>query len=220
MSKKILVTDFDGTMTTRDFFLVALSRLPSDILKYWRRHEAGEISHFEALAGIYAGLRVAEGEFSTMLGEMAFEPGVSEAVRLLQQGGWGVTVASAGCSCYIEKLLAEHGLSLTVHANPGRFSPECGLVMELPRKSPYFSPGIGIDKPALVRALLDQGADVAYAGDGRLDLEPVLLLPAERRFARGWLAGKLEKQGEHFIRFNQWGEIAARLLNGSASCLP
>jgi HAD superfamily phosphoserine phosphatase-like hydrolase len=220
MKKKILVTDFDGTMTTRDFFLVALSRLPAGILKYWRRHEAGELSHFEALANIYAELRVDEGEFSAMLAEMAFEPGVSEAVRLLQQGGWGVTVASAGCSFYIKKLLAEHGLSLTVHANPGLFSPECGLVMELPRKSPYFSPGIGIDKLALVRALLGQGADVAYAGDGRLDMEPLLLLPTERRFARGWLAGKLEKQGKPFIQFNHWEEIAARLLNGSASCLP
>jgi HAD superfamily phosphoserine phosphatase-like hydrolase len=220
MNSRILVTDFDGTMTTRDFFLVALSRLPSDILKYWRRYEAGEISHFEALAGIYAGLRVDEGAFSTILSEMGLESETAEAVRQLQQKGWKVVVASAGCSFYIEKLLAEHGLSLTVHANPGFLSPDSGLVMELPKESPYFSPAIGIDKPALVNALLGQGVDVAYAGDGRLDLEPLLLLPAERRFARGWLAANLEKQGEPFIRFNQWGEIAARLLNGSASCLP
>lgn len=218
MNKKILVTDFDGTMTTQDFFRVALARLPDSAADHWQRYEAGEISHFAALARIFAGLRVDEGEFIAMLAEMGFEPGVTKAVRQLQQGGWEVAVASAGCSCYIERLLAEHGLCLTVNANPGLFSPNSGLVMELPRKSPYFSATTGINKGAIVCDLLSQGADVAYAGDGRPDLEPLLLLPAKRRFARGWLAEELSRLREPFMQFNSWQEIAARLLSGGDPC--
>ncbi len=218
MKERMLVTDFDGTMTSRDFFLVALSRLPAGALEHWRRYERGEITHFAALAAIFAGLRVDDAEYGAMLAEMGFEPGIVEAVGELQRGGWGVTVASAGCGCYIQRLLEEHGLSFLVHANPGSFSPERGVVMTLPVASPYFSPGTGIDKGAIVRDLLARGADVAYAGDGRPDLEPLLLLPPGRRFARGWLAGKLTRLGEPFTPFTRWREIAPALLLGGGPC--
>lgn len=214
MKEKILISDFDGTMTGRDFFLVALSRLPAGARDHWRRYEAGEITHFAALAAIFAELRVSKGEYATMLGETAFEEGVAPGVEALRRAGWRVKVASVGCGCYIERILKEHGLYLTVFANPGYFSPENGVLMALPTASPYFSPAIGIDKGAIVRDFLARGADVAYAGDGRLDLEPLLLLPAGRRFARGWLARELTRLGEPFIRFERWAEIPVSLLHG------
>lgn len=214
MTDRMLVTDFDGTMTGRDFYQTAIARLPASVARYWHRYESGELTHFAALAAIFAELRVSEAEFTLMLKEMEFEQGVAPAVGDLQRAGWGVTVASAGCGLYIGQLLAGQGLDLTVHANPGRFSPEEGLVMELPRYSPYFSPSTGIDKGAIVRGLLLLGMDVAYAGDGRPDLEPLLLLPPDRRFARGWLAMELEARKESFTRFERWQDIAAELLKG------
>jgi 2,3-diketo-5-methylthio-1-phosphopentane phosphatase len=217
MKEKILISDFDGTMTERDFFLVALSRLPAEARDHWQRYRAGEITHFAALAAIYAELRVSTAEYGAMLEETAFEAGVAEGVEALRQAGWRVKVASVGCGCYIERLLKEHGLYLTVFANPGYFSPEKGVLMALPTASPYFSPATGIDKGAIVRDFLSRGSDVAYAGDGPTDLEPLLLLPANRRFARGWLAEELTRLGEPFTRFSRWDEIPANLLQGGAA---
>lgn len=213
MKEKILISDFDGTMTEHDFCQVALSRLPASARDHWRRYRAGGMTHFAALAAIYAELRVSPEEYGAMLGETLFEAGVAPGVEALRQAGWRVKVASVGCGCYIERLLKEHGLYLTVFANPGYFSPEKGVLMALPTASPYFSPDAGIDKGAIVRDFLSRGADVAYAGDGRLDLEPVLLLQANRRFARGWLAQELTRLGEPFIRFSRWEEIPASLLH-------
>jgi hypothetical protein len=46
---KILVSDFDGTMTELDFFRVALSHLPPGAAAPWERYEQGHTSHFAAL---------------------------------------------------------------------------------------------------------------------------------------------------------------------------
>ena len=69
-----------------------------------------------------------------------------------------------------------------------------------------------MDKLAIMRQALTESATVAFAGDGPPDLPPALLVPSERRFARGYLADALEKQGQGFSRFERWSEIADVLL--------
>ena len=46
----VLVTDFDGTMTRRDFYRVSLARLaPPGTHDYWEDYLAGRLTHFKAL---------------------------------------------------------------------------------------------------------------------------------------------------------------------------
>ena len=50
---RILVSDFDGTMTKYDFFDLARRELPSAAdHDFWQDYVAGKITHFEALAGL------------------------------------------------------------------------------------------------------------------------------------------------------------------------
>jgi 2-hydroxy-3-keto-5-methylthiopentenyl-1-phosphate phosphatase len=69
----------------------------------------------------------------------------------------------------------------------------------------------GISKRAVVEDQLSRGATVAFAGDGRPDAAPALLVPPERRFARGWLARHLEQRGQRYNPFEIWSE-GARML--------
>jgi 2-hydroxy-3-keto-5-methylthiopentenyl-1-phosphate phosphatase len=213
---RILVSDFDGTMTERDFFRVALSHLPAGAAAPWLRYERGEARHFEALAEIFSGLRIDETEFDALLTEMRVESGLAGAIELLRKAGWSLTIASAGCVFYIERILHRLGIKAVIHANPGDFIPGRGLFMELSRQSPFFAAEAGIDKAAIVRHYLDQGIDTAFGGDGRPDLAPVLLLPPARRFARGWLAEELERRREPFVRFTRWRDIALSLCGGDS----
>src|SRR6185369_9656621 len=215
MNGKILISDFDGTMTAQDFYTVALKRLPAEAADYWPLYERGKLSHFSALATIFALLTVDETGYSAMLAEMGLEEGIENSVTELASAGWGVEIASAGCSCYIERLLGSRGLSIPLHANPGIFSPGKGVAMRLPEGEEYFSPETGVDKKMIVGKLQDGGVDVAYAGDGRPDLAPVLLLPPNRRFARGWLANELTRPKEPFTRYTSWSEVATTLTGGS-----
>lgn len=216
INNKVLVSDFDGTMTGVDFFRVALSRLPPRAVAPWERYERGLTSHFDALAEIFSRLSVDELGFDAMLSEMQVESGLPGAFDQLQQAGWMLVIASAGCAYYIERILRRIGFQAIVHANPGEFINGQGLFMKPPRQSPFFTAETGIDKSTVVRHYLQQGLDVAFAGDGRPDLAPALMVPPECRFARGWLANELEKRREPFVRFDRWSDIAGCLCRVDA----
>jgi 2,3-diketo-5-methylthio-1-phosphopentane phosphatase len=200
----ILVSDFDGTITRFDFYDLVSREFPEIAGNYWKQYEAGEISHFEALRSIFAGIRAPEGKILEIVKAMQIEPGLAEAVALLETHGWSITVASAGCSWYIECLLLDANVSLDVKANPGSYSLSNGLEMRLPEKSPFFSEHLGVNKVAVVREALRRSSKVAFAGDGRPDLAPALLVRPEMRFAKRWLAKKLVEIGEDFQPFESW----------------
>jgi len=209
--KGILVSDFDGTITAFDFYDLVSRAFPEIAGNYWHQYEAGEISHFEALRLIFAGIRAPEARILEIVRAMRIEPRLAEAVGLLESHGWDVIVASAGCNWYIQRLLSDANVSLDVRANPGNYSPSMGLEMRLPERSSVFSAHLGINKVAVVREALRRCSNVAFAGDGRPDLAPALLVRPEMRFARKWLAKKLVEIGEDFQPFESWSEIAGAL---------
>ncbi len=212
----LLVTDFDGTITRHDFFnLVVAEFAPAHLERYWDDYEAGRLTHFEALAGIFASIRGSEEQMRQLIRRAEPDPQLAEWVERLRQAGWQVVVASAGCAWYIEQILAQAGVTVPVHANPGTFHPQHGLRMTLPTDSPVFSPTLGIDKAALVRRGLSQGRQVAFAGDGYPDVNAARLVPAQRRFARHDLARALQQERLPFRRFERWSEVAQALCQVS-----
>lgn len=219
MNARILVSDFDGTMTANDFYkLVAARLLPSDALAPWSEYRAGNITHFEALRRIFAQIRASTATVTALVDEMAPDPLLAQDVRRLKENGWEVVVASAGCAWYIDKVLRQAGLTvgpgrdLMVHANPGVYSPEKGLCMRPPENSSFFSPDTGVDKAAIVRFHQRRGAVVAFAGDGFADVEAALEAAPDLRFARADLASALAEAGAAHHPFSRWADVAEALL--------
>lgn len=213
-TRKVLVSDFDGTMTRRDFYqLVAERLIPPGTPDYWDEYRAGRLTHFDALNAYFGAAIPGEAALREIARDMGLDPDLRENVRRLRESGWEIVVASAGCGWYIGRLLREAGVELDVHASPGRVV-DGRLVMELPESSPVFSRMTGIDKSAVVRLAQTTHEVVAFAGDGPPDLEPALLVRPELRFATGYLAGELERLGEGFHRFEEWSEVARRLVEG------
>lgn len=200
-------------MTQHDFFELVRTKWPSPPESDpWNRYVAGELTHFEALAEIFANIRTEEAVLIELIESMELDPRLSEAVEELREKGWHIEVASAGCAWYIDRLLGGAGVSLKVHASPGTFDPEHGLRMTLPLESKFLSRSTGIDKLAVVKNAMATSDVVAFAGDGRPDLQPALLVKPELRFARGWLAETLMQRGETFRPFERWSEIADELV--------
>lgn len=211
--QRILVSDFDGTMTKFDFFDLARRDLPSNAdHDFWQDYVDGRITHFEALQGIFGSIRADWAGIERVLAGMQLDPTLKDSVARLRAAGWEIVVASAGCGWYIERLLGQAGVKLDVHANPGAFAPETGLRLALPTDSPYFKRETGIDKPAIVRAALARDPDAVFAGDGRPDLAPASLVKPGNRFATGWLAHHFRNVGEEYRPFETWSQIAAALL--------
>jgi 2-hydroxy-3-keto-5-methylthiopentenyl-1-phosphate phosphatase len=208
----ILISDFDGTVTRYDFFDRVRQRWPFPPQDDpWEKFVAGEITHFQALAEIFGSIRTTEADLLKLADSMELDASFAKSARALQESGWEIVIASAGCRWYIDYLLKKAGVSVSVYANPGVFDPERGLLMSLPERTPFFSPTKGVNKAAIVQDALKRSDLVAFAGDGRPDLRPAILVRPELRFARGWLAEALSERGEIFHPFECWSEIADRL---------
>ena len=211
--QKILVTDFDGTITLHDFYDLVRAQWPvcADD-DPWEQYVAGKLTHFEALAAIFSRIRTDEKTLFDLVSRMQIDPELAKSVEQLRRDGWEIIVASAGCEWYIQHLLRAARTSLLVHANPGRFSPQRGLEISLPVESRFFCQQNGIDKLAVVTDAMQRSRCAAFAGDGRPDLASALAVRPELRFARGWLAVELKRRGESFHPFHRWSEIAGVLL--------
>lgn len=209
----VLVSDFDGTMTRHDFYQLVRARWWNDAEPDpWKDYLAGRLTHFDALNRFFARIRTDERGLEEFIQGMELDPTLPEALARLHQRGWRVVIASAGCSWYIERLLARVRVPFELHANPGRFSPERGLEMIWPTDSPFFSPKTGIDKPGVVRHALAGRGVVAFAGDGPPDVPAAKLVPSDLCFARGTLAESLTREGESFQPLTNWAALADALL--------
>ncbi len=217
MPRNALITDFDGTITLRDFYELAVAHcLGPDIPDYWSGYATGAISHFDAIAGIFSHIRCPESAVRALVPQMDADPQLGTAVRQLEAAGWDVIIVSNGSLWYIEQILAVAGLShLAVHANPGLFVEGGGLVLERPLDSPFHSPTHGIDKCAVYREAVARYGRVAFAGNGSPDEAAALLAPPELRFARGWLARRLRSRGLPFRAFERWSEIVPMLCGAT-----
>lgn len=210
---KTLISDFDGTITERDFYSLLRERyIPSDAPDFFAEWRAGRMTHFEAMAAYFAYAPGGVDEIDRLLEACEPDPELGEAFARLERAGWEVLVVSAGCAWYIERVLRRAGVTARVYSNSGRLVEGRGLVMErLPRESAFFSEDVGVDKSAVVRDALARSSQVAFAGDGPPDIAPAMLVRADMRFARGHLAEALRKRGEGFQSYGRWSEIAAWL---------
>jgi len=213
----ILVSDFDGTMTRHDFYLLAIEHLiPRDCPDYWLEYRQGRMTHFEALPAYFRTITASEAGVLAVVDQMELDPRLPRALADLQSAGWTVVVTSAGCDWYIKYLLAQAGVSLEVFANPGEFIAGQGLRMSLPSDARFRSPTIGVDKAGVVAHWLDQGCRVAFAGDGFPDADAARRVDDPLRFAKADLAEQLQQEQLSFHRFSVWSEIADHLLDASS----
>ena len=210
---KIFVSDYDGTITDRDFYsLLAEHYVPADTPDYFAQYRKGRISHFEAMVAYFAFAPTEEQRLEELLSASQVDPDLGASAALLRHAGWELWVVSAGSSWYVERVLSRAGVPAIVYSNPGRLENGRGLVLEkLDASSPYHSASVGVDKSAVVRHALHVADTVAFAGDGPIDLQPALLVRPGLRFARRVLAEELRARGEAFQPFSRWSEIAREL---------
>ena len=201
------VSDFDGTITDTDVYTLISERyMPKDHPDYFADYRVGRITHFEAMQAFYHYAPSARKALDRLLRDTRPDPLLADCVRRLEDNGWDLIIVSAGSSWYIERILERAGVFATIHSNPGQIEEGRGLVLRLPKESPFFSPQVGIDKAGVVRDAVNRYKKVAFAGDGPPDIEPALLVDPSLRFARRFLAQALERRGEAYQPYRIWSE--------------
>ena len=114
----VLITDFDGTVTERDFYLLILERyMDPGAMRIWEDYRAGKLTHFEAMQSFFSHAPADEAELEKLLRDTEPDPAFGSAARRLQDQGWDLIIVSAGSSWYIERILQTTGVKATVYSS-------------------------------------------------------------------------------------------------------
>ncbi len=212
MTALAIVLDFDGTVTEHDVGDAVVKRfgLPGwDALEDGfirgevtiRRLWVQEISHLP-------GDRAAEmAAFSLEVAEV--RPGLRELVDYCQRNGIPVEIASNGIEFYISRILHSNGLGDLPYVCMGaKFGPGTRSSLVVPEDIVQCARN-GLCKCARVWRMQKQGRRVVFAGDGASDAcvayQPDVLM------ARSSLAKMAERDGRHFVPFEDFHDVLAEV---------
>ena len=197
-SRWALVSDFDGTVSEDDFFwYIADHFLTPQDLEPWEMYMRGEISHLEAMRGVFSKLHVREEELQRFIDTIYTDKHLEETAAYCRKEGIPFYIASAGSDYYINRLIGKIIKKYDIHlvTNHGIYSSEKGLELFPPEQSPFYDKNVGISKAGVVRFLKKEGYKVVFAGDGPPDV--LAAEEADVVFAKKYL---LEKCLENKIK--------------------
>jgi len=193
----VLVTDFDGTITKKDFFYHVIDELLEEKdLAPWNDYQTGKITHFEGLNRIFQKIHLEKEELHELILELPVEECFVNTVNYCKENNISIYIVSAGADYYIKFILDYLGVQDNIHiiSNTSAYSQKTGLEMfKLEEDSPFYSYNYGVDKGNVVKYLKNQGKHVVFAGDGTPDLAAAR--HADVVFARGILMELCRKNG-------------------------
>lgn len=206
MKDLLFISDFDGTLTHKDFYKIIIEKhLPiqgKELEGQWRR---GEMPVFEFLQMVFAAMNRSEAEIYEDILEIPIDRDAVELIRRVKAAGGDFIVLSAGTGYYIERLLKYLGLGdVTVIANPG-FYQDRGIQMRADQISPYYSEVYGINKGLVVTAFKKDYRRVYFAGDSEPDTQAAM--NADVVFAKPGLARILQEKGQTYIPFTEMRQV-------------
>lgn len=210
MKPCIFFSDFDGTMSKKDFYLrYAEGHLSTLDAKLVAEYRAGTLTSYDYLNEMLRNIGASEEEIRSHIDDLEMEEYIAETVSLVKERGGDFTVISAGSTLYIRPVLDRVGLKeVPLFANEGEFI-EGGMQMQFPKDDRFFCSFYGIKKAAVVESLKANYHKTIYAGDGSSDLEAAKL--CDIRFAKRSLAKRLDKENVSYHPFESYHDIFLKL---------
>jgi 2,3-diketo-5-methylthio-1-phosphopentane phosphatase len=210
MKKLLFLSDFDGTMSSAEFYEYFITgpygTLYEDLIT---KAQNNEITSFEFMQNLFANIHITQEQFDEYVARFPLHDDLKPTVEWVVSRGGDFSVISAGSSYYIVPILQKEGLqNIAVYANHGEFRNK-NLHILPPAKEEFRCSYYGISKKAVAQSLMQDYELVVYAGDGTSDREAAK--QADIRFARGALAQALEKENIHFYPFSNFGDILQQL---------
>lgn len=209
LDKLVFVSDFDGTISKKDFFRYVVEKIisPED-MKPWQDYKAGKISHVEALNGIFTKIRLPQEKFDAFIDTIEVEEYFMPTVELCRNKNIDVYVVSAGADYYISRILSKLNLleHVTLITNPSKYTPENGLeLFPVPRTHELYDQDLGISKKNVVEKMKKEGYSVVFAGDGMPDIAAAE--SADIVFARDYLIDLCKQSNINYNSFDSYFEI-------------
>lgn len=210
MKDFVFVSDFDGTLTEKDFYKMMSEKYLKEESKHlyeaWRRKEIKDV---EYLSFVFNNIGRSEEDIFEDIMNISLDEGAKEFIKKIKEANGDFIIVSAGTSYYIDKVLTKHNIEgIEVYSNKGTYKNK-GIYFELDKADEFYSDIYGIDKLLVVEKLKKSYKKVFYAGDSGPDLKPALI--SDVVFAKGDLAELLKKENKEFIEFKNFSEVYEKL---------
>ncbi|MDD3013540.1 MAG: MtnX-like HAD-IB family phosphatase [Candidatus Gastranaerophilales bacterium] len=212
---RVLISDFDGTISKKDFFWYVIDELLSqDDMQPWEDYLAKKITHIEALTRIFSKIRLSEKEFNDFILSLPIEDCFVKTAQYCHQNNIGFYIISAGADFYIKYILKHLKVDniVTLISNKSFYKSESGLVINKPDKnSQFYSENYGVNKKLAVEFLKNKYDFSIFAGDGGPDFEAAKV--ADKVFARDRLLELCQTNNIKSSEFTTYCDILDYLKN-------
>ena len=210
MKKFAFVSDFDGTLTDRDFYHIVIDKYLKDwgrgFYEDWKKDKKINV---EFLNKIFGSMGKTEDEIKEEILKLPFDKHAKAFMEKVDNYGGHFYILSAGTSYYIEILLNHLNIkNVTVISMKGIYKDR-GINIIPDKNSRYNSEVFGLDKKKVIEDLKQEYGFVFFAGDSEPDLRAAKA--ANTAFARGDLVELLQKENIEFRPFDNYSQIDAYL---------
>jgi 2,3-diketo-5-methylthio-1-phosphopentane phosphatase len=210
-NKIVLISDFDGTISKKDFFYMVIDTLlkdKKDALAPWNDYLNGKIKHIDALTGIFSQIHLTQQELDEFISTIEVDPFFYDTAKYCMEKKIPFYICSAGTNYYIKKRIADtlSKYNIILVSNDATYSQQDGMKLVAPEEtSPYYNSNTGISKEKIVQKLKDDGFFTIYAGDGKPDFKSAKI--ADAVFAKDMLLELCKKENIKTEPFKDFTDI-------------
>lgn len=203
----IFISDFDGTMSERDFYHIIMDKYLGDrgreLYASWK---ADEMLDVEFLSTVFTSMNRTEEEIDEDILSIKLDEYISTFIEQIKVAGGDFLILSAGSNYYIERLLAFQGIhGIEIISNDGKYENKGITLIPPDKQHPFYSQRYGIDKAQVVQSLKQKYKKVYYAGDSGPDVNAALL--ADVAFAKGQLITLLQEKEVEYVPFEYFTQV-------------
>ncbi|MCX8130961.1 MAG: MtnX-like HAD-IB family phosphatase [Clostridia bacterium] len=211
MKRFAFVSDFDGTLTSKDFYHIVIEKYLGDkgreLYFNWKKTRKINV---EFLNKIFGSTDLSERDLLEEILKIPIDDNAAGFMRKVKDAGGDFYIVSAGTSYYINILLNHLQIKDAHVISMNGVYKNGGIEIVPDPSSDHYSEVFGLDKRKVVEGLRKDYGYIFFAGDSEPDLGAAKA--ADTVYARGELSELLAREGIPFIPFTDFYQIEKDLV--------
>ncbi len=205
MKKWAFVSDFDGTISKKDFYWLVIETYYPEGKGLYKKWKAGEMQDIDFLSQVFQSIDQHEEQIIQDILSLPIDEHVPSFIKKVQENGGDFYILSAGTDYYIHHILNHYGIqNVPVFSNKGYYENK-NVHLSIDENHKHYSRRYGIDKSKVISNLKEKYDVVYFAGDSEPDSHPAKV--ADLTFAKDALQELLKENNVPFVAVDSFQQI-------------
>ncbi|QHA92061.1 MtnX-like HAD-IB family phosphatase [Bacillus sp. N1-1] len=205
MKKWAFVSDFDGTISKKDFYWLVIDTYYPEGKPLYKKWKAGEMQDIDFLSQVFQSIDQHEEQIIQDILSLPIDEHVPSFIRTVQESGGDFYILSAGTDYYIHHILEHYGIKdVPVFSNKGYYEDK-NVHLSIDENHKHYSRRYGIDKSKVIAELKETYDVVYFAGDSEPDSHPAKV--ADLTFAKDTLQDLLKENNVPYVAVDSFLQI-------------